>query len=148
MGLIVTDYLHKDSIEVPENFSNYFFHIDDKYLQSYSLTMENKLLGNITDARWVKDKEKSDDDIVGREIKLRPSKDQMRVYISQSSLNDLKKLSDPGIWMEIFITKAFIDGDWTKLFSERKIKIDNLENPEIHCPNKRYFMRNINRSED
>lgn len=146
MGLIVTDYLHKDADSKSGDFSDYFFHIDEKYLLPYSLTMENKLLGKISDARWVVDKEESDEDLVGSEIELRPGEDQRRVYISRSSFRDLSKLGD-GIWMEVFISKGFIDGDWIKLFGERRIRIDNLENPEIHCPNKRYFMRNINRSE-
>ena len=148
MSLIVTDYLHRGYEVVPEDGSDLYLHMDDKYLEAYDLVGGDKLIGSLKEVRRVENKEENVDRLVDLEIGFRIGDDLKHIFISDFP-DDLDVLRfGSGFWMKVFITHGVKNGERFSLFGKRKIKINNLENPEVHCPSRRYFMRNRRKKEE
>lgn len=148
MALIVTDYLHKGFDEVPEGASDLYFHMGKNYFEAYGFNGGDKVFGTLKEVRKVENKEEDVDSLNDSEVVFRVSDDLRHVFISDFG-GDLGVLrSGSGFWMKVFITHGVKNGEKFSLFGKRKIKINNLENPEVHCPSRRYFMRNRRKKEE
>lgn len=147
MALVVTDYLHRGSDGAPEGVFDLYFHMDKKYLDSYNFVGGDKLVGSLKEVRRVENKEENVDSLIDLKVVFKVSDDLERIFISDFS-GDLNVLfSGSGFWMKVLITDGIKNGDKFGLFGKRKILVNSLENPEVHCPSRRYFMRNRRKEE-